>query len=310
MRTKLAGVVITVLLTTGSAAVQQRPDLSGAWIASTDKPSDVSPAPNAVFGPRFALQHTGETLTVARLMSNNAFSTTFTLDGREVRSRIHGGACQGESEVVETAAWEGNAVALTIVGRVPPGGGMQTKVDVKRLLRLQSADTLIVERSTRENAQAAPRQVGTVYKRSKERIAAKPPRLAETRAQIGRIAWLGGVWIGTGGQTTVEERWTPPSGGSMLATARTLQNGVMSAFEFLCISERDGGLVYTAMPNARTPPTDFVLTSITDDSATFENPAHDFPKVIRYTRLPDGSLQTSVGGGANGPTEIVTLKRQ
>ena len=34
----------------------------------------------------------------------------------------------------------------------------------------------------------------------------------------------------------------------------------MTAFEFLCIVERNGGLVYTAMPNARMPATDFTLT--------------------------------------------------
>jgi hypothetical protein len=42
-----------------------------------------------------------------------------------------------------------------------------------------------------------------------------------------------------------------------------------------------------------------VLTGITADSATFENPAHDFPKMIRYTRRPDGNLEARVSG-ANG----------
>ena len=59
-----------------------------------------------------------------------------------------------------------------------------------------------------------------------------------------------------------------------------LSNGSAVAFEFLCITERDGGLVYTAMPNAAAP-TEFVLTKIDANSATFENPAHDFPKMIR-----------------------------
>ena len=52
----------------------------------------------------------------------------------------------------------------------------------------------------------------------------------------------------------------------------------MSAFEFLCIVERDGGLVYQAMPNGRSPATDFTLTTIDADNAIFENPAHDYPE--------------------------------
>jgi len=46
------------------------------------------------------------------------------------------------------------------------------------------------------------------------------------------------------------------------------------------------------------PPTEFTLTAITADRATFENPSHDFPKVIRYTRQPDGTLEAHVSDGA------------
>ena len=96
----------------------------------------------------------------------------------------------------------------------------------------------------------------------------------------------------------------------MLATARTLRGTSITGFEFLCIAERDGGLVYTAMPNARTPATDFTLTGISAESVTFENPAHDFPKLIRYTRRPDGALETMVGGDPNRPAETVVLWRK
>ena len=79
----------------------------------------------------------------------------------------------------------------------------------------------------------------------------------------------------------------------MLAVARTMRNGVMNAFEFLCIVERNGGLVYQAMPNGRQPATDFTLTKMDGNSLTFENPAHDFPKMIRYTL----EIRWHAGGG-------------
>ena len=133
---------------------------------------------------------------------------------------------------------------------------------------------------------------------------------AKASATIADVAWIGGTWIGTAGPVTVEERWTPSAGGAMLGIGRTLRGGAMTAFEFLCISERDGGLVYTALPNARTPATDFTLTSFTADSVTFENPAHDFPKLIRYSRKPDGTLETTVSGGGSARGESFILKRQ
>jgi hypothetical protein len=70
----------------------------------------------------------------------------------------------------------------------------------------------------------------------------------------------------------------------------------MVAFEFLRIVERDGTLIYIAQPDGR-PPTEFRLSAITADSATFENKAHDFPKVIAYTKKPDGTLEARVSDG-------------
>ena len=96
----------------------------------------------------------------------------------------------------------------------------------------------------------------------------------------------------------------------MLGTSRTLSNFVMSAFEFLCIVERGGTLVYQAMPNGRSPATDFTATAVTADSITFENPAHDYPKVIRYAKLPDGSLQTTISAENGQRARSFVLKKQ
>ena len=79
----------------------------------------------------------------------------------------------------------------------------------------------------------------------------------------------------------------------MLAVSRTVKGDRMVAFEFLRIVERDGTLVYIAQPNGN-PPTEFRLSAISRDSATFENKAHDFPKVIAYAKKPDGSLEARV----------------
>lgn len=62
--------------------------------------------------------------------------------------------------------------------------------------------------------------------------------------------------------------------------------------------------MYVAQRGGR-PPTDFVLTELTPDSATFENPAHDFPKMIRYAKRGDGTLEARVSdGGQRGETFI------
>jgi hypothetical protein len=142
------------------------------------------------------------------------------------------------------------------------------------------------------------------------RPACRPDAAAASASQLDRLSWLAGVWVGASGTTTIEERWTPPAGGAMLAVSRTVTNGAMTAFEFLCIVERDGGLVYAAMPNGRSPATEFRLTKLDDAGATFENPAHDFPKMIRYTRRDAATLEAVVSGSSGENAEKFVFKRQ
>lgn len=137
--------------------------------------------------------------------------------------------------------------------------------------------------------------------------AAPTPAVA---ADISQLDWLAGTWISGTGENVVEERWTPPAGGSMLSVSRTIRNGAMSEFEFLCIVERHGGLVYQAMPNGRQPPTEFALTSLAPGRAVFENPGHDFPTTIRYTLGADGTLEAVVSGSAGQKPLTVRFRKR
>ncbi|MGD9790800.1 MAG: DUF6265 family protein [Phycisphaerales bacterium] len=129
------------------------------------------------------------------------------------------------------------------------------------------------------------------------------PMPTPAKATIADLAWLAGAWTGTRGsqgQISFEERWSPPLGGSMLATSRTVSRGKLSAFEYLRVIERDDGLVYIAQPNGGSP-TEFVLTELTATRAVFDNPRHDYPKRITYELSPEGALTATIGftkGGA------------
>ena len=125
---------------------------------------------------------------------------------------------------------------------------------------------------------------------------AKAQSVQPVRASISQLTWLTGGWAGGDGPVTLEERWTAAAGGAMLAVSRTVKGDRMVAFEFLRIVEREGTLVYIAQPDGN-PPTEFRLSAITNDSATFENKAHDFPKVIAYVKKADGTLEARVSDG-------------
>jgi len=307
----LAGATIAVAASALTTA-QQRPDFSGTWVATKDAPSGIAAATSPVFYERFAMKHTGQKVEFYRPNGNRIWVTTHNLDGTETRIGLPANTCFGQSGQVITTAWDGNAIAYEITGSLSPGNTTPRKVNIKYAFKLPAPDTLVIE-TTRASATAEPTTVATVYKKSPEPLPTpdSTPKAVAAKATMAQVEWFTGVWSATTASRTTEERWLPAGGGAMLATSRTLlaSSGGMVAFEFLCITERDEGLVYTAMPNA-VPPTEFVLTKIDADSATFENPAHDFPKMIRYVRKPDGTMEATISGDANRRPTTFVFKKQ
>ena len=135
-----------------------------------------------------------------------------------------------------------------------------------------------------------------------------PPMAKATAADL---AWLAGEWGGTRSSgSSIEERWSPPLGGAMLAVSRTVNTGgKMVAFEYLRVVEREGGLVYIAQPGGKTA-TEFVLTELTPTRAVFDNPRHDYPKRIVYELSADGVLSATTGQLKGGTPRRFEFRRE
>lgn len=141
------------------------------------------------------------------------------------------------------------------------------------------------------------------------------PLPTPAQATIDDIAWLGGAWVGKRSSgSSIEERWGPPLGGAMLAVSRSVNtSGRMSAFEYLRIVERDGGLVYIAQPGGGKA-TEFVLTELTTEAgasrAVFDNPRHDYPKRIVYHLSAEGGLSATIGFTKGGSPRSFVFTRE
>jgi hypothetical protein len=136
------------------------------------------------------------------------------------------------------------------------------------------------------------------------------PMPEPAKATIGDVGWISGAWEGKSSSgSAIEERWTPPLGGAMLAVTRTVNaKGRMSGFEYLRIVERDGGLVYVAQPGGKTA-TEFVLSELTASRAVFDNPRHDYPKRITYELSADGTLTATTGFMKGGTPRRFEFRR-
>lgn len=124
------------------------------------------------------------------------------------------------------------------------------------------------------------------------------PLHAQGAATMADFAWLTGTRRMVTNQVTIEETWSPPADNAIFGLSRTLRGTRVVGFEFLRIQSRGDTLVYYAQPNGRAP-TPFTLTSWNGTEAVFENPAHDFPRRILYTKLPGGGIKARIDGGAD-----------
>lgn len=301
---------LALLALSAAAASAQHPNLGGTWSAVPGQlPTTLPQAPGPVLGSKFSLTFERDSVTLRRQTGDASLAITFPLDGHRVVYPVPGQLCEGERHFHETASWEDEALVLTSVGYTPAGGGALVEAPSRRILRLAGPDQLVVEGTMVQGGQR--KQVGYVYKKTNEVLppARAPHPLKGTAATIARVAWIGARWEGTSSGVTTEERWTPPASGGLIGVSRTLRGAALTAFEFLCIVERGGSLAYLAMPGARSPATVFMATEVTPTSVTFENPAHDYPKMIRYAQTAEGDLETTVAGANGTRAQKVVLKK-
>ncbi|MBK9239467.1 MAG: hypothetical protein IPL75_04220 [Acidobacteria bacterium] len=313
-------IVLFGIVFSASAAtvfVEQQPNFSGTWVATKNTPPTIEAAPSAVFGDRFALRQEGRNVALVRPVRGRATALTVVLplDGTETTVLDPSRPCRGQSGQLISMAWDGDALKYSITGTLAPGATTPRRPTAPVVYRFRSvsADTIVIEASIRDTATGQPKPVGTVYQRSTEVLPEDPPSATKAPpvapARIADVAWIAGDWMSATATGSIEERWSTGAGGGMIATSRTLRGDVMTEFEFLCISEREGTLVYTAMPNAGTA-TDFTLTKLDADSATFENPAHNFPKMIRYVKRPDGGMDAMISAGGTSKPTVFAFNRK
>ena len=129
------------------------------------------------------------------------------------------------------------------------------------------------------------------------------------QATVDRVAWLQGCWRSIRGETTIEEQWMAPRGGTMLGMGRTVRGGKLVEYELVLIKEQEGALAYEAHPSGQ-PTATFTAATVSDSSVVFENPQHDFPQRVGYRRNGPDALEAWIEGQANGKSRRVDFSYQ
>ena len=131
------------------------------------------------------------------------------------------------------------------------------------------------------------------------------PPSAELSPALAPLGWWLADWQAEAGATG-SEHWLASSG---VIFGIALQDNAQ--FEVMIIDDGEGGgpadgkLRFFAMPGGMKS-VEFAPGVVATTSATFENPAHDYPKTITYARSGD-AMTATIGG--DGKSETYRFKR-
>lgn len=123
--------------------------------------------------------------------------------------------------------------------------------------------------------------------------------------KIVNVAWIAGNWKGEAFGGQVEENWSEPSGGSMMATFKLIVNGQVSFYEIEIIREINNTLILQLKHfnndlkgwETKDETVDFPLKEITAnkvvfDGMTFERISANEMNVYVDLRNDDGTVDT------------------
>ena len=129
------------------------------------------------------------------------------------------------------------------------------------------------------------------------------------KQKFKKLEWLTGKWIRTNssaGQSGYET-WNKVSDLKLSGKGITLKGKEVIFTENLVLTVKGNDIFYVVTVSGETKPVYFKLTAITDKGFTCENPKHDFPKKITYSR--SGNHVKAVISGDGKSVDYIFLRK-
>ncbi len=118
-----------------------------------------------------------------------------------------------------------------------------------------------------------------------------------------QVKWLSGTWENKAQRGSIFENWKTGDDSTLIGRSYSIRNGKDTVvFETIQLRQRNGALYYVPIARGQNnnQPVPFKMTLLTKDQMVFENPEHDFPQKITYTRMAKDSLLAEISGTVKG----------
>jgi hypothetical protein len=128
---------------------------------------------------------------------------------------------------------------------------------------------------------------------------ALPAVAAGACTPLDGLTWLLGSWEARDGSFVTREDWLRVSANTFEGKGVTLtaDGGEVRSAEALRIVRMQDEVYLVAKVRSSAQAVPFRLTACEDGRATFENPAHDFPRKIDYVRVGEERIDVLVSDG-------------
>ena len=114
--------------------------------------------------------------------------------------------------------------------------------------------------------------------------------------------WLLGTWENKSPDGVLTESWQKVNDSTFTATSYFIKTDDTLHSEKITLAQKGEMLLYSATVNGQNDDKaiDFGSTSETEKKLVFENPSHDYPQKITYTKGANNTLTAEITGNLRG----------
>lgn len=119
---------------------------------------------------------------------------------------------------------------------------------------------------------------------------------------INKAEWLIGTWENKTQRGSIYETWSKTSDNKFSGKSYIIKEKDTIVFENIRLVQEQDGLFYIPIVKNQNDglPVRFATKTISENQLVFENPQHDFPQIISYTKISSDSLVAEISGTKNG----------
>jgi hypothetical protein len=126
---------------------------------------------------------------------------------------------------------------------------------------------------------------------------------------IKKAEWLIGTWENKTPKGSLYETWSKKNDAEFLGKSYVVQEKDTIVFETIRLVQEENGLFYIPVVKNQNDglPVRFAIKTISETQLVFENPKHDFPQIISYTKTGNETLTAEISGIIKGKEKKQTF---